>query len=72
MRPNGIRELKGADKISIHAPTRGATYITIGRLVKLQISIHAPTRGATSIGRSSADVRRISIHAPTRGATERW
>ena len=33
--------------ISIHAPTRGATYYTKRRPSQIRISIHAPTRGAT-------------------------
>ena len=35
--------------ISIHAPTRGATRVTMFLLNALIISIHAPTRGATTI-----------------------
>ena len=35
------------DTISIHAPTRGATYNGDGSVTKWRISIHAPTRGAT-------------------------
>ena len=35
-------------KISIHAPTRGATDINLSGIVATEISIHAPTRGATS------------------------
>ena len=55
--------------ISIHAPTRGATYrILIWRL-KLHISIHAPTRGATHLTELLDPFTVISIHAPTRGAT---
>ena len=34
-------------KISIHAPTRGATKLYHDRHNKIIISIHAPTRGAT-------------------------
>ena len=34
-------------KISIHAPTRGATKATLCIPLMLSISIHAPTRGAT-------------------------
>ena len=33
--------------ISIHAPTRGATWWDLDRGVIHLISIHAPTRGAT-------------------------
>ena len=35
------------NSISIHAPTRGATALTVDQLPQLGISIHAPTRGAT-------------------------
>ena len=34
--------------ISIHAPTRGATWLSEMKNMAMQISIHAPTRGATS------------------------
>ena len=34
-------------RISIHAPTRGATTICFGLVLFIDISIHAPTRGAT-------------------------
>ena len=36
--------------ISIHAPTRGATPLSMCFLLFAIISIHAPTRGATQIG----------------------
>ena len=36
-------------RISIHAPTRGATQEGIISTTKILISIHAPTRGATAI-----------------------
>ena len=38
-----------ADQISIHAPTRGATLLSVNSINTLPISIHAPTRGATAI-----------------------
>ena len=71
-----------ANKISIHAPPRGAT--------RLRISIHAPPRGATAVSATMSRLRDfnsrpsargdhgclagavqqgISIHAPPRGAT---
>ena len=60
---------KGIGTISIHAPTRGATFLVDLFLTNIIISIHAPTRGATRS--SMRDCRRseISIHAPPRGAT---
>ncbi len=42
------------DVVSIHAPTRGATYTDIDLVGKfIYVSIHAPTRGAT--GASTSD-----------------
>ena len=56
-------------RVSIHAPTRGATGEILTRQFHTIVSIHAPTRGAT-IGRSWRSKRlEVSIHAPTRGAT---
>ena len=56
-------------KVSIHAPTRGATvgYMTGGKTLK--VSIHAPTRGATQRPDDRYFEDNVSIHAPTRGAT---
>ena len=56
-------------RISIHAPTRGATLLCKKSNYRRQISIHAPTRGATLLCKKSNYRRQISIHAPTRGAT---
>ena len=56
--------------ISIHAPTRGATWLVYVIIISpLDISIHAPTRGATPYLLTSLICQYISIHAPTRGAT---
>ena len=59
-------------KISIHAPTRGATTTVADDLLRKVISIHAPTRGATLKNQDKIHKSYISIHAPTRGATERF
>ena len=56
-------------RISIHAPTRGATCSTGPSAQIRVISIHAPTRGATLPDAPQRCCRQISIHAPTRGAT---
>ena len=37
------------EKISIHAPVRGATKYNIKTFIDINISIHAPVRGATRI-----------------------
>ena len=58
-------------RISIHAPTRGATITQLPSDKAMRISIHAPTRGATRSGAESWGEKWISIHAPTRGATEK-
>ena len=56
-------------KISIHAPTRGATFKIHTIKIIISISIHAPTRGATPLDEFMRNATLISIHAPTRGAT---
>ncbi len=56
-------------RISIHAPTRGATKMRFFITVNVDISIHAPTRGATISSFPALGKFIISIHAPTRGAT---
>src|SRR5665647_2031554 len=40
-------------RVSIHAPTRGATRYCVNGYPRLTVSIHAPTRGATNIYSSS-------------------
>ena len=50
--PHGVRlakaaVLSGAVRVSIHAPTRGATRLLADKDNTLSVSIHAPTRGAT-------------------------
>ncbi len=55
--------------ISIHAPTKGATYRMLSPVSHIGISIHAPTKGATSFLLISTLSSSISIHAPTKGAT---
>ena len=64
------RGTKGAaDYVSIHAPTRGATYLRVPFETWLRVSIHAPTRGATRQQLLAIFRTKVSIHAPTRGAT---
>ena len=48
-RRNRLCRLSCKYKISIHAPTRGATLFFTKKELKMYISIHAPTRGATYI-----------------------
>ena len=57
-------------RISIPAPTRGATGYRRRRNRQPQISIPAPTRGATSFTSHLPNPFHISIPAPTRGATK--
>ena len=47
VRLSSICYASGYTKVSIHAPTRGATQFTSVQQSTLQVSIHAPTRGAT-------------------------
>ena len=73
--PHGVRLLNAEyfDRlsfVSIHAPTRGATFCSQKAVGRLPVSIHAPTRGATWNVRPKIRKRaEVSIHAPTRGAT---
>ena len=51
--PHGERQevfkpVSATVEISIHAPTRGATKVSVCLKLRLFISIHAPTRGATA------------------------
>ena len=57
--------------VSIHAPTRGATFSWWHTYVIINVSIHAPTRGATYLGVAPSCHHQVSIHAPTRGATNK-
>ena len=63
------RENCDAWRVSIHAPTRGATLSAFISYSHWQVSIHAPTRGATEANGRTSWIDRVSIHAPTRGAT---
>ncbi len=72
--PRGVRRCDGLPdsrnhKISIHAPTWGATETGELGLTSRFISIHAPTWGATVETTSNLSGYPISIHAPTWGAT---
>ena len=55
--------------ISIHAPVKGATALSVIRLLPLSISIHAPVKGATYLYTVCRKNGLISIHAPVKGAT---
>ena len=78
--PHGVRldnalKVISVDRVSIHAPTRGATMRVRDIDFVISVSIHAPTRGATYQGVCLTAVKSVSIHAPTRGATwycARW
>ncbi len=56
-------------RISIHAPSQGATKEGLRGGVRYLISIHAPSQGATRNFRDKRNHSRISIHAPSQGAT---
>ena len=55
--------------VSIHAPVRGATGVTIFSDIDYTVSIHAPVRGATQMREVAIMILTVSIHAPVRGAT---
>ena len=69
VRPLNYSLILNNSKISIHAPTWGATLIQLEHHLHCYISIHAPTWGATSTQNHISSSNSISIHAPTWGAT---
>ena len=66
---NIVVKIDEIQKISIHAPARGATKYSYAKTVAQAISIHAPARGATRFLYFNISSAEISIHAPARGAT---
>ena len=56
-------------RVSIHAPTKGATGYQLLIHILPHVSIHAPTKGATLDFLLHALHALVSIHAPTKGAT---
>ena len=59
-------------RVSIHAPTWGATPARQQDLRGRAVSIHAPTWGATEAAGVVRGRARVSIHAPTWGATNHY
>ena len=59
----------GIQRISIHAPAKGATGHPLQRVNIQTISIHAPAKGATVDVGDYVISHEISIHAPAKGAT---
>ena len=57
-----VKSIADMMKVSIHAPTRGATDISQIRGMRGPVSIHAPTRGATVL--SVAEARQKSSFNP--------
>ena len=55
--------------ISIHAPAKGATILSLVLPPPNHISIHAPAKGATVSSSHTVHCHIISIHAPAKGAT---
>ena len=63
---------RNEDRVSIHAPTRGATHYTISQSLRYK-SFNPRTHAGCDIHMShtSSLTMPVSIHAPTRGATNR-
>ncbi len=57
------------ERVSIHAPVRGATLTGRNHTHSCLVSIHAPVRGATGAYAVDDEREHVSIHAPVRGAT---
>nr|CBX28938.1 hypothetical protein N47_B20840 [uncultured Desulfobacterium sp.] len=73
-RPHGARHdvlhyWRDLQRVSIHAPAWGATYIWEYDEVLPRVSIHAPAWGATRLLSLWGELKRVSIHAPAWGAT---
>ena len=69
VRPVEVPYQYPTSRVSIHAPTRGATSSSMRICFFSSVSIHAPTRGATTTVMPGTHTYDVSIHAPTRGAT---
>jgi len=71
-RPRGARQADAATifeaYVSIHAPTRGATFVRETPLHDGRFQFTRP-RGARRVIRLRKGRSNVSIHAPTRGAT---
>ena len=61
--------MRRAGIISIHTPTKGATFTHDYLHTYTNISIHTPTKGATVDTNKIPEHLKISIHTPTKGAT---
>ena len=57
------------ERVSIHAPTKGATEMMKYCNSNPCVSINAPTKGATTSPFCYWYLNTVSIHAPTKGAT---
>ena len=62
----------GQRRVSIHAPTWGATHLPHDAGDCGGVSIHAPTWGATTTPTAQRWTSNVSIHAPTWGATRTY
>ena len=69
MRPIPLVRPLLQERVSIHAPGRGATGDSLAPRDLLHVSIHAPGRGATRLEDMDDAIQLVSIHAPGRGAT---
>ena len=74
--PHGVRQDTLCDvlqevRVSIHAPTWGATDYAPNDAPTINVSIHAPTWGATITLLILCITINVSIHAPTWGATQK-
>ena len=57
------------DRVSIHAPVKGATLLLFCVFGRRIVSIHAPVKGATQSHPRRRLRALVSIHAPVKGAT---
>ena len=64
-----VKSKSGSNTVSIHAPARGATFISINNQARLACFNSRTREGCDAFYQSRGHRRRVSIHAPARGAT---
>ena len=61
--------MEGRQRVSIHTPTKGVTWVLTAAPRHIRVSIHTPTKGVTWQRSRSRVKNCVSIHTPTKGVT---
>ena len=67
--PRERRKAHGHDKVSIHAPARGATDVFALPELAMTFQFTRPQGARHTRRRAERVIKKVSIHAPARGAT---